>query len=521
MDTAVAAPPAAAPAAAAPSSPAAAAPVSTPAAAPATETKVAPEVGSAEFFSDAMAKVPTEEAPATEEVKVDPAAQPAVVEETAEQKAAKEALAAETPEAKLDREAKEAEAARIAAQPPANQAEIDLGESIAPAALLESIDGAPDAVKEWFNDPANPLKDTLTNMARRAAVADPILRQIPDVETAERLVQTGAEYEAFDNSLDQIADTKSAMDWWQKMTLAQASKGPDGKLTMHPAFRQLERTIVDANMRNLVAAAKAGTWHPAFSNMFHDALDVRLEAAKKALAAGQDTDDNQDTVVAIENLQRVNPRPDNKPAELTEGQKKAQAQIDRDQAAIRDGQVKAHTEKVTTAFASVIKDVDTSIADSFVPALDKAGLTDFQFEQAVESIAKAVDEEVAKHPYYSQRKAQLTAAIQKDPSGTNITALKKHELTYRNMKLGPIVKAVLRKATEAPLAKQRDKQDKEAKQAVVSKAEPRGTSSAVPPVQVKGNTIADSQTLWEADPKNQGAVMPMEFHFNRIMTAKK
>lgn len=517
MET-VTAPPAAAPVAAAPSAPA---PASTPAAAaPVTETKAAPEVGSPEFFSDAMAKVPAEEAPATEEVKVDPA-KSVVVEETAEQKAAKEALAAETPEAKLERETKEAEAARIAAQPPANQAEIDLGESIAPAALLESIDKAPDAVKEWFNDPENPLKDTLTNMARRAAVADPILRQIPDVETAERLVQTGAEYEAFDNSFDQISDTKSALDWWQKMTLAQAQKDATGKLTMHPAFRQLERTIVDANLQSLVSAAKAGKWHPALSNVFHDALEVRLDAAKKAVAAGQDIDDNQDAIVAIENLQRVNPRPVDKPVELTPEQKTAQAQIDRDRAAIKAGETKAHTQKVTDAFSTVTKTVDESMADQFVPAIQKAGLAGSEFEHAVLDIANALEAELETHDYYKERKAQIKAAIQKNPTDANIAALKKHELTYRNMKIGKITKEVLRKATEGKLVRQGEKQEKIEAQTEASKTEPRGTSTATPAIQVKGNTISDSQAIWDADPKNMGATMPMVFHFNRIMTAKK
>jgi hypothetical protein len=472
-----------------------------------------------------MDKVPTEE-PAAEAAKpAEGEVKPAVAEtapaETPEAKAAREALAAETPEQKTVREAAEAEAKRLAAEPPPNQAEIDLGESIAPAALLESIDKAPDAVKEWFNNPENPLKETLTTMARRAAIADPILREIPDVETAQRLVQTGAEYDAFDSSFDQIAKPEDALAWFRTMYNAQATKDAAGKIiAAHPAFQHIERSLVDSNLKYLTEQAKTGVWHPVLTNLFHDAMEAKLDGLKKAIAAGQDSEENQDALVALETLQRVSPRPSNKPPELTPEQKKAQEQINRERTELDTN--KANERKVTidTAFATVTKDVDNSMADQFVPVLDKAGLTDFAFEQAVLQIGTRLEAELDKHQYYKGRKEQLKAAINRDPSEANVKALKKHELTYRNMKIGRITKEVLREASAGPIKAQEDKQKKVAAQVEASKTEPRGTSAAAPTVQATGNTLAASQALWDADPKNAGIPMDMTWHFNRIMGKK-
>lgn len=527
MPAEVAAPPAAAPVAAGPA-PAVSAPVSSPAAPAAAEAKPAPEVGSTEFFAEALEKVPTEE-PAAEAAKPEvekPAAgevKPAV-EETPEAKAErekKEAAAAETPEAKATREAAEAEAAKKAAEPPPNQQEIDLGESIAPADLLSKIDAAPDAVKEWFNDPANPLKETLTTMARRAAIADPILREIPDVETAQQLIQTGAEYEAFDTAFDTIASPKDAVGWWQKMYQSQMGKDEQGNPVPHPAFTQLEVAITEANLGYMVEQAKQGQWHPRLQNLFHDTLEAKLAEVKKAIAAGQDVETNEDAALAIEALQRSSPRPNNKPPELTADQKKAQEQINKDRAEIDNKKAVEFKATVENAFSTVTKDVDSAMADQFIPAIEKAGLVDKDFDHAVVDIATALEAELEKHPLYTQRKAQLTAAIKRDPSEKNIAALKKHELTYRNMKIGKVTKEVLRAAAKGPMARQEVKQEKVAAQVEASKAEPKGTSAAAPAAPVKGTSIADSQAAWEADPKNAGTTMPMEFHFNRIMGAKK
>ena len=528
MDTAVAAPPAAAPAAAAPSTPApaAAAPVSSPAAPVVDAAKPTPEVGSPEFFAEALEKVPTEE-PAAEAAKPE-GEKPAVgevkpaVEETTEAKAAREAAAAETPEAKATREAAEAEAAKKAAEPPPNQQEIDLGESIAPAELLSKIDAAPDAVKEWFNDPANPLKETLTTMARRAAIADPILREIPDAETAQRLVQTGAEYEAFDTAFDTIASPKDAVGWWQKMYQSQMTKDEQGNPVPHPAFTQLEVAITEANLGWMVDQAKQGQWHPRLTSLFHDSLDAKLAEVKKAIAAGQDVETNEDAALAIEALQRSSPRPNNKPPELTPEQKKAQEQINKDRAEIDGRKATEFKATVDNAFSTVTKDVDSAMADQFIPAIEKAGLVDKEFDHAVVDIATALEAELEKHPLYVQRKAQLKAAIAKNPSEQNIAALKKHELTYRNMKIGKVTKEVLRAAAKGPMARQEAKHEKVAAQVDASRAEPRGTSAAAPAVQAKGTSLAESQALWDAMPEAQRPKMDfIDYHMNRIMGAKK
>jgi hypothetical protein len=265
------------------------------------------------------------------------------------------------------------------------------------------------------------------------------------------------------------------------------------------------------------------------ANAFYDVLDIKLADAKKAIAAGQNVEANEDIVFSIENLQRVSPKPNNKPPELTPEQKKAQEGIDREKGELAKSRAAAHTEKVTTSLSTLNTEVDDAIADQFVPALDKAGLTEFEFEQAVIQIGKALDlalegiptDPKSGHPYYKETKKQLTAAIERDPSVANIKALKAHELKYRNMKVGPIVKDVLRKATEGPLKRQGERQAKEKAAADASKAEPRGASSAAPAISVKGTGIADSQAAWDADPKNAGLEMPTEWHFARIMGGKK
>lgn len=524
-DTAVAAPPAAAaPAAAstpasssatsaaASSSSSAAASATTPAAAPAT-----PEPGSPEFFTEALKNV-AEEGTAD----VDQPGATNADEETPEQKAAKEAAAAnQTPEEKRAAEAKAAEDARIAAEPPANQAEIDLGESIAPAALLESFDKAPDAVKEWWNDPTNPLKDTLTAMARRAAIADPILREIPDVETAQQVIKTSAAYEQFDNGFNEISTPQSAQGFWEKLWTDFAVKDDKGNITgAHPAFNNLERAIFDANAGALTKHAKeSGTWSKPLANLLHDGLDAAYEAAKK----DPNNADNSDMIAAIEAIREIRPRPSNKPVELTQEQKEAQTRIDRDRAALDSTKATERAATVDKAFATITSEVDDAMVDQFLPVLDKAGLSDFEHENAVIAIDKALKAELGKNDLYTTRKTQLTAAIKKDPSAKNVEALKKHELKYSNMKIGRITKEVLAKATAGTMKRQGDKETKRNEQIDRSKTEPRGTSSATTAAASGSNvgSLEASQAEWEKIPGNAGSQMDMQFHFNRIMGKKK
>lgn len=516
-DTVVAAPPAAAPAAAAPAA-ATPAPAAAPAAAaPAAAAPATPEPGSPEFFTEALKNVPEEGAENAEQPDATTAA-----EETPEQKAAKEAAAAnQTPEQKAAAEAKAAEEARIAAEPPPNQAEIDLGESIAPAALLESFDKAPDAVKEWWNDPANPLKDTLTAMARRAAIADPILREIPDLETAQQVIKTSAAYEQFDGGFNEIADTKTAQGFWEKLWTDFATKDDKGNITgAHPAFNNLERAIFDANAGALTKHAKeTGNWSKPLANILHDGLDAAYEAAKK----DPNNSDNGDLMAAIEAIREIRPRPSDKPVELTPEQKEAQARIDRDRAAIDSRTAGERQATIEKAFSTVTAEVDDAMVDQFLPLLDKAGLSDFEHENAVVAIDKALKAELEKNDLYTTRKAQLTAAIKKDPSAKNIAELKKHELKYSNMKIGRITKEVLAKATAGTMKRQSDKEAKRTEQIDRSKTEPRGTSSATTAATGDSNvnSIEASQAEWEKIAGNAGTVVPMDFHFNRIMGKKK
>lgn len=518
-DIAVAAPPAAAAAAAAAAAPTAAPVAAAPVAAtPAAASPATPEPGSPEFFTEALKNVPAEET----QVDVEQPDATKADEETPERKVAREAAAAnQTPEEKAAAEAAAAEAARIAAEPPANQAEIDLGESIAPAALLESIDKAPDAVKDWWNDPANPLKDTLTAMARRAAIADPILREIPDLETAQQVIKTSAAYEQFDNGFNEISTPQSAQGFWEKLWNDFATKDDKGNVTgAHPAFNSLERAIFDANAGALTKHAKeTGNWSKPLANILHDGLDAAYEAAKK----DPNNADNGDLIAAIDAIREIRPRPSNKPVELTPEQKEAQARIDRDRAAIDSRTAGERKATIDKAFTTVAEEVDSAMVDQFLPALDKAGLSDFEHENAVVAIDKALKAELEKNDLYTTRKTQLTAAIKKDPSAKNVEALKKHELKYSNMKIGRITKEVLAKATAGTMKRQGNKEVKRADQIDRSRTEPRGTSSATAAAAAGSNvnSLEASQAEWEKMPGNAGTQMDMQFHFSRIMGKKK
>jgi curved DNA-binding protein CbpA len=182
------------------------------------------------------------------------------------------------------------------------------------------------------------------------------------------------------------------------------------------------------------------------------------------------------------------------------------------------GKATERKQAIETAFSTVTSEVDNAIYDQFAPALEKAGLNENDFAHAASDIAQKLAAELEAHPYYSQRKAQLTAAIQKNPSKENIAALKRHELTYQNMKVGKVTTEVLRAAAKGPMARQQAKQEKVAAQVDASRAEPRGTSAAAPAVQANGASKEQIRAEWEA------AGQPGDFtdyYFNRLMPAKK
>ncbi|HLJ90510.1 MAG TPA: hypothetical protein VKZ53_27120 [Candidatus Angelobacter sp.] len=437
---------------------------------------------------------------------------------SAEARAAKQTGAAE--EAENAREAqppKEGDDRRSATLP--NQTEIDLGESVSPQGLLEALGKAPDAVRQWWDDPANPLKETLTAMARRAAVADPILREIPDAETAREVVQTSANFHRFDDRFHQVGNVETAQKFWESLWNDFALRDGQGNVTgAHPAFAQLERAIFDANANALAKAAKeSGFLHPSLENLVHDGLDAVYAQAKR-----DPQGENAHLIAAIDTLRELRPRPSLQGPELTDAQKAAQAKIDWERAQLDAERAEGQRQRAASALDTLDREVTDSLVDQFVPVLDKAGLSEFEYDNAVAAIDQALKAELQKNPLYAQRRAQLVQAILRSPSKETLAALKKHELTYANMKIGRITKEVLARATAGTLKRQAERQELRERQLERSRTEPRGTSTAwAPSLGGQGKSMADWQAEWEKLPGNAGSRMDPDWYFQRLMNQKR
>lgn len=473
-------------------------------AAPVTTSTETPVVGSAEFFESAIAETTTEAEALSTEVKPP-------VDETAAAVVPDPAAPAETPEQKTARETAVAAEATKAKEPAVNQQEIDLGVSIAPDALLKTFDSAPDVVKAWMNEPAQAeFKNTLVEMSKRAAIADPILRLIPDAETAQEVVGTSAKFHEFDDAFLQIAKPEDAQNFWTKMYEDFAIVGADGKKQMNPVFSHIERSILDTNInRALQISKESGQLHPYLSNVVHQALDLIFEQAGK-----EPTEDNKFLQAAITEFRNARPNVQPKAPELTPEQKTKQAELDR-----REAEAATRDTKTREAdFTKFSGDVDRTVAQSafkqFAPHLKE--LSPFEKTNAAREIGVRVLAELNKHEFYKNGKARLVAALKKSPTQENAQALQAHEIKYQNMKLGPIVSQVLKEATKGTIKRTTELLDKTEEQKEASKSEPSGAGTGVakPAAGSYEDSRAQAQAAWDAIPGNKGTKMDEAFYWD-------
>lgn len=500
---AVASPPAAAAPAApapAPAAPAAAAPTPTP-----TPVPDAPAQGESltDYFHKALEEVRT----APEE-----GAKPAEGDKPAAGEPAKEPAAAAPAPGEGEKPA--ADPAAPAAAEPKPAVELDLGEGIAPSKLSEIIKAAPQAVQDWFNDPANAdTKNAMYAMAKRSEKAREILDIVPDVKTAQRLNTTFEKFHDFDTTFSSVANTETARGAWSKLWQDFATQGPDGQLKAHPAFLHLERAITQANMDAVLdVAAKSGKVHPLLGGIVGKTLDVFEAQAQKDPAA------NGELLGAIEVLREVinKTAPSQRPVELTPEQKQLQAELDaRKQAADshdaqqREANVKAAGERVNTT-------VSESAVDQILPILEKANLSELEHQNAVSEVGKRLESWLQKQPVYRTEKARLEAELKANPSKEAEQALTEYVISWQQLKLGQITTEVMRDVTAGRVRRNGDKETKLAAQVDASKGEPAGAgiAAAAPKQMSEAEWEAEDKKAWEASNKK---VDFLTFTFDRAM----
>lgn len=483
--------PAATPAAAAPA--AAPAPVATPAAAPAavptpaaaTPAKV-PDSKPADksltsYFADALEEVRQETGTADTAAEVTAAAEAAP---------APAAAAVAEPEPKPAEAAAEPDKPAAAAVPAA--VDLDLGESISPSKLSEIFKAAPAAVQEWINDPANAdMKNAMYAMAKRSDKAREILDVIPDKKTADQMVQVFDKFEDFDTGFEAVSNVESGTEFWRKVYEDFAITGADGKKQAHPAFGHLERAITKANMDYVVEMAeRSGKIHPVLGDIFNRVLGVVEKQAK--------TDDNGELLAAISAIRETNGPAFSQPqVELTEGQKKKDAELRERETAVNSRDRAALETKVTSAKDTANQTAASSAVDQILPLLEKSNLSQLEHKNAVQEIGARLEEALKAMPVYTRTKSRLEAAIAKNPSEEAQRALAEHIISWQNMKLGQIATEVIRDVTAGRVKRSGDKQEKIAAQVDASKTEPAGAGSgAAAPQQL-------TEQQWEAEDRKE------------------
>lgn len=394
--------------------------------------------------------------------------------------------------------------------PAAALPELDDGETIAPSDLAKFLNENPE-LKAIFDRPEmQEQKNRLFAMARRLEKGGKILQLIPNEAEAQKLIETSNEYQTFDEGIDKITDTKSGLEFFERLGDVYQVDDGKGNKVINPAFGHIRRGVFDDSMNYLIGKSEqSGEIHPVLAPAFGKMLDILKAKAEKTNDADVLTSINvlRDELSANSQPQR---------AEMTPEQKARDAELTRREQEITRRNLEEHQQKVTAAFDGVLELAAQSSVDQARPRIEKAGLSPAEAEQAYTKIGRALETELNGNGLYQQRLRMLRARLAKDPSQQNAQAIRDHIIEYQNLSLGRIITTVLREVTQGKVGRQETRDTKVAAQVDASRSEPRGVTAApaAPKELTPADEHAESEKLWAKD--NPDQPMPLSFHMDRM-----
>jgi hypothetical protein len=317
-----------------------------------------------------------------------------------------------------------------------------------PKDLNERINGNPELKQALETDPA--LRNAVFRNARLASETSKYKEIFPDVESAQYAAQSASRFreldELFLNATTPEGTGRFLQKWAEMAMFTDAQGNPvleKGVPQLHPAFT----TMLD-NLRN-------------------NELDFLQQTAER--------NGDQELMAALDVVrERISPASQAHDNELPPHIRAAAEQIKAREAELGRRQLEQQYAE-QARFDRVVGEDATQKIDALIePALNKAALSDFVRQTAREKIDNAIVEGLGRNKFFQARMAELARYPQ-----TLETRQQRVNLIMSHVQAitGPIVRQVLREASQPVMRAQEDRRSRIDAQVARSRSEPKGATS--------------------------------------------
>lgn len=330
-------------------------------------------------------------------------------------------------------------------------AALDLQEEdvFSPRDLNERINANPQLKQAMESDPA--LRNAVFRNARLASEAGKYREIFPDVDSAQYAAHAASTFRELDELFLNAATpqgTGKFLQKWAEMAMLTDEAG---------------RPIIENGVPRL---------HPAFTSMLDNLRNNELSFLyQKAEKAG-----DQELMAALDVVrERVSPASRAQVDELPPHIRAAAEQIQAREAELNRRQLQQQYAE-QTRFDRVVGDDATQKIDALIePALNKAALSDFVRQTAREKIDNAIVESLARNRFFQARMAELARyPLTPEARQQRVNVIMSHVQAVA----GPIVRQVLREASQPVMRAQEERKAKIDAQLARSRSEPKGATSA-------------------------------------------
>src|SRR5437588_2436245 len=327
--------------------------------------------------------------------------------------------------------------------------EIEDEDVFSPRDLNERINSNPELKQALESDPA--LRNAVFRNARLGSEASKYKEVFPDVESAQYAAQSAATFRELDdlflNATTPQGTGKFLQKWAEMAMLTDEAGRPiieNGAPRLHPAF-----TSMLDNLRN-------------------NELDFLRQKAEKT--------GDQELMAALDIVrERTSPASRAQDEELPPHIRAAAEQIKARETELNRRQLQQQYAEQARSEKFVGDEATQKIDALIEPALNKAALSDFVRQTAREKIDNAIVESLGRNKFFQARMAELSRyPLTPQARQQRVSLIMSHVQAVA----GPIVRQVLREASQPVMRAQEERKAKIDAQVAHSRSEPKGATSA-------------------------------------------
>ena len=327
--------------------------------------------------------------------------------------------------------------------------DLEADDLFSPKDLNERISGNPELKKALETDPA--LRNAMFRNARLASETNKYKEVFPDVESAQYAAQSAARFrevdELFLNATTPEGTSRFLQKWAEMAVLTDEQGNP----------------IIDQGVPQL---------HPAFTSLLDNMRNNELEFLRQTAEKNGD----QELMAALDVVrERVSPASRAQDDELPPHIRAVAEQIRARESELNRRQLEQQYAE-QAQFNHIVGEEATQKIDAVIePALDKAALSDFVRQTAREKIDNAIVESLSSNRFFQARMSEL--------SRYPLTAQTRQQrlnliMSHVQAVAGPIVRQVLREASQPVMQAQENRRSRIDAQVARSRSEPKGATSA-------------------------------------------